>query len=297
MKLHQLRDYLAIAEKGSIRAAAKHLGIGQPALSRSVRDLEQEVGTSLLDRHASGAVLTELGKVFARRSGAAYEELRRALEELQQMRGFMHGNVVICLSSLSHVALLPNALPPFRQRFPNMKLRIIEGVYPVIERRLLDGTIDFYVGPLPMAGVAAGLRHGQLFENRRVVLARKGHPLRHATSLTELVDASWITTSITGDPGMEFGDLFVRHGLPLPNLALATESLLTWLVGLTTTDMLAISPQRYLTSDLIRRQIIQIPVKEALPGFPIMLVERAAIPLTPAAEYFADLLRHAAMQQ
>ncbi len=297
MKLHQLRDYLAIAEKGSIRAAAKHLGIGQPALSRSVRDLEQEVGTSLLDRHASGAVLTELGKVFARRSGAAYEELRRALEELQQMRGFMHGNVVICLSSLSHVALLPSALPPFRQRFPNMKLRIIEGVYPVIERRLLDGTIDFYVGPLPMAGVAAGLRHGQLFENRRVVLARKGHPLRHATSLIELVDASWITTSITGDPGMEFGDLFVRHGLPLPNLALATESLLTWLVGLTTTDMLAISPQRYLTSDLIRRQIIQIPVKEALPGFPIMLVERAAIPPTPAAEYFADLLRHAAMQQ
>ena len=64
MKLHQLRDYLAIAEKGSIRAAAKHLGIGQPALSRSVRNLEQEVGTSLLDRHASGAVLTELGKAF-----------------------------------------------------------------------------------------------------------------------------------------------------------------------------------------------------------------------------------------
>ena len=266
-------------------------------MSRSVRDLEQEVGTSLLDRHSSGAVLTELGKVFARRSGAAYEELRRAVEELQQMQGIMHGNVVICLSSLSHVALLPNALPPFRRRFPNVKLRIIEGVYPVIERRLLDGTIDFYIGPLPTAGVAAGLRHEQLFENRRVVLARKGHPLRHATSLTELVDASWITTSITGDPGMEFNDLFVRHGLPLPNLAMAAESLLTWLVGLTTTDMLAISPRRYLTSDLIRRQIIQIHVKEDIPGFPIMLVERAAIPLTPRAKYFADLVRHAAMQQ
>ncbi len=297
MKLHQLRDYLAVAEKGSIRAAAKHLGISQPSLSRSIRDLEQEVGTSLLERHASGAMLTELGKTFARRSGAAYQELRRALEELQQLQGVMQGEVVICLSSLSHVALVPSALAPFGRRFPRIKLRIIEGVYPVIERRLLDGTIDFYVGPLPMAGVAAGLRHEKLFENKRVVLARKGHPLRHATSLAELVDANWITTSITEDPGMEFNDLFVRYGLPLPNLALATESLLTWLLGLTTTDMLAISPRRYLTSNLINQQIIQIPVKEAIPGFPIMLVERVSIPLTPAAEHFADLLRHAAAQQ
>jgi DNA-binding transcriptional LysR family regulator len=297
MKLHQLRDYLAIAEKGSIRAAAKHLGIAQPALSRSIRGLEQEVGISLLVRHPGGAVLTELGKTFARRSGAAYQELRRALEELQQLQGVMQGEVAICLSSLSHVALVPSTLATFIRRFPKVKLRIIEGVYPVIERRLLDGTIDFYVGPSPTAGIAAGLRQEKLFENKRFVAARNGHPLRHATSLAELVKGNWITTSITDDPGMEFNDLFVRHGLPLPNLALATESLLTWLLGLTTTDMLAISPQRYLASDLINAQIIQIPVKEAIPGFPIMLVERAAIPLTPAAEYFADLLRHAATQQ
>ena len=297
MKFHQLRDYLAIAEKGSIRAAAKHLGIAQPALSRSIRDLEQEVGTPLLERHPGGAVLTELGKTFARRSGAAYQELRRALEELQQLQGVMQGEVAICLSSLSHVALVPSTLAPFVRRFPNVKLRIIEGVYPVIERRLLDGTIDFYVGPSPTAGIAAGLRYEKLFENKRAVLARSGHPLRHATSLAELVKGTWITTSITDDPGLEFNDLFIRYGLPLPNLALATESLLTWLLGLTTTDMLAISPQRYLASDLINAQIIQVPVKEAIPGFPIMLIERAAIPLTPAAEYFADLLRRAATQQ
>ena len=61
--------------------------------------------------------------------------------------------------------------------------------------------------------------------------------------------------------------------------------------------MLAISPRRYLTSDLIKQQIVQIPVKEAIAGFPIMLVERISIPLTPAAEYFANLLRHNAMRQ
>ena len=296
MKLHHLRDYLAVAEKGSIRAAAKHLGLSQPALSRSVRDLEREVGTSLLDRRTGGTVLTELGKVFARRGGAAYQELRRALEELHQIQDVMQGRVTTCLSSLVHVALGPSALPQFHRRFPRVELRIIEGVYPVIERRLLDGTIDFYVGPVPTSGVAVGLRQERLFDIRRVVLARNGHPLRHAGSLVDLVQADWITTSITEDPELEFSDLFVRHGLPRPNLALISESLLTWLLGLTTTDMLAISPRGYLASSLVNQHVIEIPIREALPGFPIMLVERASIPLTPIARHLADLLRNAGTQ-
>ena len=293
MKMHQLRDFLAIAEKGSIRAAAKHLGISQPALSRSVRELEQEAGAPLLERHARGAALTELGETFARRSGAAFQELRRAMEELHQMQGAVQGRVVTCLSSLSHIALLPTALAPFRKRFPEVELRVIEGVYPVIERRLLDGTIDFYIGPLPAAGAAAGLRQEALFDNPRIVLARKEHPLRHATSLAELAGADWITTSITDDPQSEFNDLFLRHGLPPPRLALNAESMLTWLVGLHSTDMLAISPQLYTASVLVNTQVVRVPVKEALPGPPIMLVQRASIPLTPAAEHLADLLRRA----
>ena len=297
MKLHQLRNFLAVADKGSIRAGAKHLGMTQPALSRSIRELENEVGTPLLERHARGAALTELGEVFARRSGAALQELRRAQEELQQLQGTLRGRVVTCLSSASHLALLPHALPRFQRRFPGVDLRVIEGVYPVIERRLLDGTIDFYVGPLPAPGAAAGLRVENLLENPRVVLARRGHPLRHARSLAELAGADWITTSITDDPQAEFNELFERHGLPRPRLALSAESLLTWLVGLHSTDMLAISPLLYAESALLNTRVVRVAVEEALPGPPIALVQRAAIPLTPAAEDLAGLLRRAALRR
>ena len=228
MKLHHLRDFLAVAEKGSMRAAAKHLGLGQPALSRSIRDLEQELGIPLVERHARGVNVTAVGEQFARRAAAASEELRRAVDEVQHARGNAQGRVVACLSSLAHVALLPAALDAFRRRYRAVDLRIIEGVYPVIERRLLDGSVDFYVGPEPPSGgVAAALRQEALLDNPRIVLARKGHPRRHATSLAELIGADWITTSITSDPQAEFSDLFLRHGLPPPKLALRGESLLT----------------------------------------------------------------------
>ncbi len=175
-------------------------------------------------------------------------------------------------------------------------MRVSEGIYPVIERRLLDGTIDFYIGPLPAAGAATGLREEALFDNPRIVRAGKGHPLRRATSLAELTGADWITTSITDDPQPEFNDLFLRHGLPPPRLALNTESMLTWLVALHSTGMLAISPQLHTASVLLNAQVVRVPVKEALPGPPIMLVQRAAIPLTPAAEHLANLLRRARLR-
>jgi DNA-binding transcriptional LysR family regulator len=297
MKLHHLRDLLAVVEKGSIRAAAKHLGLGQPALSRSLRDLEQELGVPLLERRARGAVLTEMGELFSRRAGAAFNELSRAREEIDQRLGAVQGKMVVCLSSLSHIALLPAALGPFRRRYAQVELRIIEGAYPMVERRLVDGTVDFFVGPLPPTGIAGGLQQEKLFDNSRIVLARKGHPLAEATSLAELVDADWITTSITNDPAAEFHDLFASHGLPPPRLALCVESLLTMMVGMTSTDLLAISPRQYGDSPLLGGQVRRVPIRERLAGPSLFLVKRASIPLTPAAEYLADLLRRAAAPQ
>lgn len=297
MKLHHLRDLLAVVEKGSIRAAAKHLGLGQPALSRSLRDLEQELGVPLLERRARGAVLTEMGEMFSRRAGAAFNELSRAREEIAQHQGEVQGRIVACLSSLSHIALLPSALTPFRKRYPRVELGIIEGAYPMVERRLVDGTIDFFVGPLRAPVIAPGLRQEKLFDNHRVVIARKNHPLQHATSLAELIESDWITTSITNDPEAEFNDLFLVHGLPPPRLALRTETFLTMLIGMTSTDMLAITPRQYAISQLLADFVQQIPVKEKLAGPSLFLIQRASIPLTPAAEYLTDLLRRAAVKQ
>jgi LysR family transcriptional regulator of abg operon len=183
MKLHHLRDFLAIVEKESISAAAKSLGIAQPSLSRSIRELEKELGVPLFERHARGAALTPMGTVFAKRARMAVRELEKGRDEIAQIQGAVHGDVTVCISGVSHLTLLGAALRPFQDRYPLVNLNLIEGVYPLYENRLKEGSIDVYVGPVPEGGAPSELKVEKLFQPSRVVLARKGHPLAGAKSM------------------------------------------------------------------------------------------------------------------
>src|ERR1700722_16720488 len=113
MKLAQITDMIAIVEHGSLRAAARRLEVPQPALTRSVRALERELGVVLFERAARGMTLTAPGRLFHRRACAIVSEMRRARDELAQNAGDDHGEVVAGLSIMPHVGLLPRALPVF----------------------------------------------------------------------------------------------------------------------------------------------------------------------------------------
>jgi LysR family transcriptional regulator, regulator of abg operon len=295
IKIHHLRDFLAVADRGSISAAAKQLRIAQPALSRSIRELERMLGAPLVGRSTKGTLLTPVGELFLRRARASMSELQRAQEEIAQSLGADEGNVTACLSSMSHVALLPGALTNFRKRYAAVRLRIIEGNYPVHEQGLLAGTIDFYIGPAPERGPAPGLRQEVLFDNTRCVLARKNHPLSKAKSLRDLMAADWVSTSITDTPEAEFNEMFAKKGLPAPRLILQAESALTWITAVATTDLLALTARQFADSELIRPFIERIAVREVLEGISIVHIARAAIPLTPAAQHFSDVLRREAL--
>jgi LysR family transcriptional regulator of abg operon len=297
IKSHHLRDFLAVVDRGSIRGAAKHLGISQPALSRSVRDLEKILSAPLLERSAKGALLTPLGALFLRRARASVGELIRAREEVAQHLGSNEGNVTACLSSMSHVAMMPGAISKFRLRYPAVRLRIIEGNYPIQEQKLLDGTIDFYVGPAPQGGPASGLQQQKLFDNQRWVLARRGHPLANAKSLKSLIGADWISTSVTDKPEAEFNETFARYGLPAPRLILQAESALTWITAVATTDMLTLTARQFADTPMIRSMIGRIAIREVIDAPSIVSIRRAAIPLTPAAQHLSDLLERESQRQ
>ncbi|MES2191859.1 MAG: LysR substrate-binding domain-containing protein [Pseudomonadota bacterium] len=295
MKLHHLRDFLAIVEKESISAAAKHLGIAQPSLSRSIRELEKELGVPLFERHARGAALTQMGIVFARRARMAVGELEKGREEIGQMLGEVHGDLAVCISGVSHLTLLGEALTPFQKRYPLVKLHLIEGVYPQAESRLREGSIDVYVGPVPEVNIPPDLRVEKLFQPSRVVLARKGHPLAGARSLSELIDANWLTTSITDKAELEFGAIFESHGLPPPRLSMRVGSGLTLITALTSSDALVISSRTWADLPMFRDLLTVIEVEQILRAPAIALIYRAAVPPTPAAEYFCDMIRRAAV--
>ncbi|MES2913147.1 MAG: LysR substrate-binding domain-containing protein [Pseudomonadota bacterium] len=295
MKLHHLRDFLAIVEKESISAAAKHLGIAQPSLSRSIRELEKELGAPLFERHARGAALTPMGIVFARRARMAVGELEKGRAEISQMQGEVHGDVAVCISGVSHLTLLGEALTPFQKRYPLVKLHLIEGVYPQAESRLREGSIDAYVGPVPDVNIPPDLRVEKLFQPSRVVLARKGHPLAGARSLAELMDANWLTTSITDKAELEFGAIFESHGLPPPRLSIRVGSSMTLITALISSDAIVISSRTWADLPMFRDLLTVIEVEQILSAPPIALIYRAAVPPTPAAEYFCDMIRRAAV--
>jgi DNA-binding transcriptional LysR family regulator len=290
VKINQLRDIVAIADRGSLRAAARHLRTAQPGLTRSVRELERELGVPLFERRARGMTLTPMGEAFVRRAGAVLRELERAGEEVKQLQAGTSGRVVAGLSMVPHIALLPKALRPFRAKYPQVQLDLIDGGYPTLEPGLKNGTIDFYVGPRPDGRMPPELVLEKLFDNERIILGRKGHPLARARSLRDLVGAEWVTTSITFKAEEELGDLFKQHGLPTPRLGFRSQSALTMVVLLANTDLLAMVPVQWLNL-AFAGSLAPIRVKETLPAPPIVVIRRAGLPLTPSAQHLLDLLR------
>ncbi|MDM0036872.1 LysR substrate-binding domain-containing protein [Variovorax sp. J22P271] len=293
MKLHHLRDLLAVADHGSLRAAAREIGIAQPAMTRSIQELERELGVALFERRSRGIVPTAIGEAFIRRARSVDNELLRARDEVAQLRGLTHGSVRVALSMVPHMALLPEVLRPFRQRFPDVRLDILDAVFPTVAAEVQDGTIDCYVGP-PPENLPEGLLVEKLFDNTRVIVGRRGHPLGSARSLSELVEAEWLTTSITAQAEHELGPLFAQHGLRPPTLVMQAHSALTLIVTLLYSDLLAMLPSQWMRFPLTRDVLQAFDISEPLAAPPICIIQRAGLPLTPAAEHLCDLLRRAA---
>jgi DNA-binding transcriptional LysR family regulator len=130
-----------------------------------------------------------------------------------------------------------------------------------------------------------------LFDNLRTILGRKNHPLASAKSLKDLGEAEWATTSITLRAEEELGELFEKHGLPAPRLALQTHSALTLIICLAHSDLLAMVPIQWIDFGITADALCPIPVEESLSAPTIVMVRRAGLPLTPAAEFLADLIR------
>ena len=294
MKLHQLRDLVAVARRGSLRAAARQLGIAQPAITRSIHGLERELGAPLFERRAHGMALTPMGELLLARADVVLGEVRRAREEIEQWQGGTAGQITVCLSLAPHIALLPYALTECRKRYPRVVINLIEGFFPTIERELKDGRVDFYVGPVPATAIPSEFTMEKLFDNSRTVLGRRGHPLAGATSLADLIGAEWITTSITHKAEEELGAVFAKEGLTPPRLAMKAQSALSLLVALAYTDLLAMVPVQWADFELTRRTLARIDIGAPISAPEIVLVQRAGLPLTPAAGYFGDMLRRAA---
>lgn len=145
MDLRSIRYFVQIAELGSITRASQHLGIAQPALSRHVRSVEEELGTQLLVRLPRGVRLTSAGLQFLEHCRRIVRELGRAREELRTSSEVPRGRVILGLSPTTGPLLLPGVLERLRRQSPEVSLKVIEGFSHQLYDALLTGRVDLAV--------------------------------------------------------------------------------------------------------------------------------------------------------
>ena len=297
MKLSHLRDLIAVAQRGGLRRAARHLGVAQPAITRSIRELEHELGATLFERTTTGMVLTPVGEKFFRRSAAIQRELEKACDEVRQLTGVASGTVSVALSTAPHVSMLPQVIPAFQRRFPDVVLEITEALFPETESAIVSGSFDFYVGPIWEGSQTTELTCEKLFDNQRIVMGRTGSPFAHARSIRDLRDARWVTTSLTASPEIELVPLFDSLDLPRPRTTVRAHTSMSMIMVASSTDLLTIVPQQWLGFARDTGRLMYIPIQEELRAPPICIVSKSSLPLTPAAEHLADLFRRAALNR
>jgi len=295
MKLSDIENFVAVAQSGSIRSAARLRGLTPPALTQCMARLEEELHVPLVVRTTRGAVLTEYGAAFLHRALLITSEVRRAGEELSQMLGVQEGHVTIGASATPTSVLLPDVLAQFRRDRPGVRIRLVEGLFHKHLVSLREGKMDLAVGPVPAEGLDGDIIVEPLFQNDLAITAGIQNPLRHAVSLTELANAEWIGTGPLGQgPGAAIADGFRAHGLPVPRMMIQCDSMSAVHTLLMRTNMVTALPRTIVNSEPLCRVLVALAVAEPLPRYTISLFRRADSPLLPAAQYMATLLhRHA----
>lgn len=294
MRLNQLRNLLAVIDAGSIQRAARTLGVSQPALSRSIRQLEEELHSKLLERSARGVTATNEGRAFLVRARAVQNELSRACEELAHSAGQTAGKVSFGVTPESGMQLMPTAMAQFRRDHPLAEVYVVEGLPHALFPRLRDGSLDFVLGARPQGALESSIASRSLFRTDRLIAGRRGHPLKKARTLADLADAEWLVFAPSGWSTSIIPNFFEQHGLLPPRSIVHCESYITLVALIARTDMVGALSSSLLKSRQGSPFFQPFELKERIPPFGVHLFQRADIPLTLVASAMVSAVMAAA---
>lgn len=294
LTIAQLRVFTAVAEHGSIRAASRALGTAQSGITQQLQNLELILGATLFTRTNRGIALTALGQRLLQRAGAILGECERAEQEVQQLRGDFAGEVTFGMTTEPLIDALAPVLMEFRARFPRVSVHLRTGTSRMMIAWIREGTLDFAVALVSQYTDTTDLSMTRLYPSDPVVVCRRGHPKAGATSLAELSDCSWIATrspNLTDDPqANRLSTLLESHGLPPPNIIATVEGLFESLHLVSETDCLSLESSIVARHHLFAHALTSIAVRERAVEQDVCLLQRAAIPVTPAAQELATMI-------
>jgi len=172
----QLRHFLEVVESRSITAACEVLNITQPALSKSIKQLEQRLGVELFERTPSGVVLNRYGEIFARRARLMEMEYRHALAEINAAKTGAAGSIRIGGGPGWIDTILPPAITMFQRQHPKVKFAVESGVIDTLIPKVLSGDLDIVCSSLDFPNHPELVKE-RLIDMKHAVFASIEHPL------------------------------------------------------------------------------------------------------------------------
>ncbi|MBS7662966.1 LysR family transcriptional regulator [Pseudomonas lalucatii] len=289
MKDHQLKALIQVAESGSIRAAARAMNLSQSALTKALRELEEDVGAELLTRSYKGIDFTPAGQALLVRARLAHATLDKAREEIRALRGGAGARIAVALTPLVAATVLPPILAEFRRTQPDATLSLEEGLLTQALPGLLEGRLDFAVALANPRDLPYEVIFEALADVHAAPTGRLGHPLAGAQTWAELRDASWVLNLSDGSMGKHFVRWLEANGIDAPKHIMSCASLTLMLELMRRTDYIGFGPTTLLSDPLFGAGLQQFAVAPLPPPMSLGILSLRGVPLATSARVLAGL--------
>ena len=296
MKLHDLHVLLAVIQAGSMSKAAAILNTTQPAISRSIAELETTIGVRLLDRTPQGVAPTESGRALLDGGVAAFDDLRQAVKNIEFLADPTAGEVRVGSTPLLAASFVSAVTDRLSRRYPRMVFRLVTGYVETLHRELSERNVDLLIarrfGPI----ADERLSFEFLFDDPSVVVAGAQSPWvrRRRIEFADLVNELWVLPP----PGSGIASLameaFRASALGYPRTTVVTDSPQVRMSLLATGRFVTILPSSALTFPTRRSELKILPVELPeirVPNGIVTLKNRA---LSPVARLFIEHARDVA---
>lgn len=295
VKFHQLRAFVEVAKQGSIRGASRVLNLSQPALTKSIKELEEGIAAQLFIRRSKGVTLTECGESFYQHASLILEELRSAQDDIRQRQGQQAGQINIGMGASIARLLMPVVIKRFHQQHPQVKVRIMEGQLVSMINELRQGELDFTINTYYQGPYDHEFTFEKLFEKPFAIFCREGHPATGAKSINELLKYSWTMPTPRGSYYKQLEEMF-SHRQQIPHIGVVCETFSSSISLVAHSDFLSILPQELGCDPLLAQRLVMIPVKEPLPKATYYLIQRRDSRQTPLTDSLITQFRRHARQ-
>lgn len=242
-----LRNFLTVADVGSITTAAEALNVSQPALTKSIQKLEAEVGTKLFIRVPKGMQLTKAGEILAHHARVMENECRHATMRIAELSGAEQGGLRVGAGPIWLVRILPPAVAEFQKSHPDVRVTLVGGVIDTLVPALVSGDLDLICVSLDFPE-RSELTKIPLFEMNHIVVADPSHPLASQGEVTaaDLSRQRWLTLKSDYVGTHRISAFFAASGHEPPKISLETTSIHSLLETLRSGNYVAHIPEQML---------------------------------------------------